>query len=371
MIFGNLPLRVFENRLRNLVGNRVLKITLAITFLCNSRCSICSIWKVYHEDPAKLADEVSKEDLSKLFNQIGKDFLWIEITGGEPFLKENLVDITECVFNNTGIVAGSITTNGLLPDKIEKNVENILERIPGAKNLIVGVSIDGLKDTYEKIRGLNEYDRVLDTFLRLKEVSHRDKNLIPHIAYTFSRYNAGNFREFYETLNLRYGIGIDDFTFTLEHQAPFYRVDPSKENLKFYDSFKAGVLADINYINLLLTEERFHKLSFQRIREDFYHFYLNNISTFMDDPTRMVIPCSAGKYSAYIDSYGNVYPCAMWDVCLGNIKDREFCEIWESEKARDTRRLIRAEKCPICWTPCEAQPSWIVNLKPLKGLFLT
>ncbi|HEC67280.1 MAG TPA: SPASM domain-containing protein [Candidatus Desulfofervidus auxilii] len=81
----------------------------------------------------------------------------------------------------------------------------------------------------------------------------------------------------------------------------------------------------------------------------------------------MIIPCSAGTYSSYIDPYGNVYPCTQWNFKFGNLKENSFKEIWWSKKAEKVRELIKNGKCPNCWTPCEAQPSWVMNFGIIKG----
>lgn len=364
-----LPFRMLQNRIFNIIGDRVYKITFAITFLCNSKCSICNIWRIYSENPERLNEELSKEKIIELFDEIGKDLLWIEITGGEPFLRDDLEEIVSYIYNNTGIFSGAITTNGLLTDRIEMCVRKILQKIPPKKKVIVGVSIDGLRDVYKMIRGVDGYDKSLNTFLKLRDISSEYKNLIPHIAYTISRYNAGNFAKFYEELNKKYGIGIEDFTFTLEHQAAFYGIKPSGKAERFYESFRSKIMRDISYIINRLGEENRSRGLLQKIRKSFYLFYLNKIPEFISDPTKMIIPCSAGKYSAYIDPYGTVYPCTMWDMPLGNINVESFYDIWNSEKSREVRRLIKSGRCPICWTPCEAQPSWILSLDLLRGLF--
>jgi len=327
---------------------------------------VCGIWKIYRENPSKVKEELSKEDIFRLLDDIGKDLIWIETTGGEPFLRNDLEDIMTYIFNNTNIVAGSITTNGLLPDKIERSVKTILGKVPRDKNLTVGVSIDGLRESYAKIRGLDGFDMALDSFLRLKAIAKQNKNLTPHIAYTISSYNAGSFNELYDELNKNHGIEINDFSFTLEHQTPFYGIESPEKNKNPYDLFKAKSFEDIEKINSLFKRKKSSKLSLQGIKESFYLFYLKKMLDFMDNPAKMVIPCSAGKYSAYIDPYGSVYPCTMWNVCLGNIKEKKFYEIWRAEKARDVRKMVNAEKCPICWTPCEAQCSWVMNLESLK-----
>ena len=55
----------------------------------------------------------------------------------------------------------------------------------------------------------------------------------------------------------------------------------------------------------------------------------------------MIIPCSAGTYSSYIDPYGNIYPCTQWNFKLGNLKESSFKKIWWSKKAEEVRIKAR------------------------------
>ena len=61
---------------------------------------------------------------------------------------------------------------------------------------------------------------------------------------------------------------------------------------------------------------------------------------------------------------GTSSPCSMWDARLGNLRETGFqlAPIWDSAATRARRREIVAEKCPHCWTPCEAYQTILCNL---------
>jgi len=76
------------------------------------------------------------------------------------------------------------------------------------------------------------------------------------------------------------------------------------------------------------------------------------------------LPCQALSGSVFIDPYGNIFPCSIFDKNMGNLGDFQFdlAKFWHTEYAIRTRNQIEQGKCPGCWTPCEAYQSILANL---------
>jgi radical SAM protein with 4Fe4S-binding SPASM domain len=74
--------------------------------------------------------------------------------------------------------------------------------------------------------------------------------------------------------------------------------------------------------------------------------------------------CHALRASCFIDSWGNVFPCTIYDRKLGSLRevDYDLARIWQSEEARALQKEIWEYKCPQCWTPCEAYQSILGNV---------
>jgi MoaA/NifB/PqqE/SkfB family radical SAM enzyme len=345
-----------------------IKLTIALTFLCNSRCKTCNIWRIYKKNYEKFYDELTYTDWIKLFDEIGDNLIWIEFTGGEITLKKDVEKIISYAYNNTSITIGGLNTNAVLPKRGLEVIKSILTNIPKEKTLVVGISLDGGPELHYKIRGIKEnFKRALWLFKELKKLGKKYKNLIVHFSYTVSEYNAGNFKSFYNFLKERYGINIDDITITLEHFVSYYnRSYEFKENP--YKKFRNGIIKDVrDYLDLSRKDGKKHKNIIDKIKSYFYKFYVKNIPTFIDNPKKMIIPCSAGTGSAYINPYGDVHPCISLDIKLGNLKKNTFKEIWWGGCAKLTRKQIKRGECPNCWTACEAEPSWVYNFGFIKG----
>ena len=76
------------------------------------------------------------------------------------------------------------------------------------------------------------------------------------------------------------------------------------------------------------------------------------------------LPCKALSSSCFIEPDGGVYPCTSYANKLGNLRDFNYDlrKIWNSEKSKKVRKLIKDNKCGGCWTPCEAYQTIFGNL---------
>lgn len=340
-----------------------IKLTIALTYRCQSRCKHCSIWKLYDQNPERCKDEAHLSLYLKLLEDLRSNILWLEFTGGEAFLRTDIAEIVGFALERTGIFAAGITSNGLNHGLILERVLQILAKSRG-KQLVIGISLDGDPDTYRQVRGLDGFDSAMSTFLHLRQLASSFSNLRPHIAYTINRFNVGEFQNFYSLLSEKYGIGISEISFAIEHPFGYYFQDQMPIVKNTLERFGKRALNDLQVILHLKHDHRFDRLNATSL---FYDYYLKSIPTYLKDPSHQIIPCTAGKNSAFIDPYGNVYPCTMMNTVIGSLKKDDFRTVWESEKRCLAMQNVKLGKCPSCWTPCEAQPSWLLNLGFVKG----
>jgi cyclic pyranopterin phosphate synthase len=89
-------------------GRAIAYLRLSLTDRCNFRCSYCSpLAMEQHEDPLSLS-EVTR--LVAIFAGLG--VRRVRLTGGEPTLRRDLVDIVRAVGATPGIEEIALTTNG-------------------------------------------------------------------------------------------------------------------------------------------------------------------------------------------------------------------------------------------------------------------
>ena len=75
---------------RNMVMRRMLNCNLQVTYRCNFRCRICDFWKPAYDK----SDELTLDDIRLIGAKLGRlGTLIISLAGGEPLIREDLVDI--------------------------------------------------------------------------------------------------------------------------------------------------------------------------------------------------------------------------------------------------------------------------------------
>jgi MoaA/NifB/PqqE/SkfB family radical SAM enzyme len=169
-----------------------LNLTVSLTYRCNSRCKTCNIYQ-------KKVSEFTLAEFEKTFKSIGTIPFWLTMSGGEPFLRKDIVEICKSAYENCRPKIINIPTNGILCDVILDKVDQITQNSPYAE-IIVNLSIDEIGEKHDGIRNVKRnFEKVSETFNRLKKLS--SPNLTVGIHSVISKYNVKNFQKVYEELN--------------------------------------------------------------------------------------------------------------------------------------------------------------------------
>ena len=166
-----------------------LNLTVSVSYHCNSRCKTCNVWK-------KKTNEFTVEEFDKTFASIGKSPYWLTLSGGEPFLRSDIVDICSSAYRHfePGII--NIPTNGILHNSIPKKVEEILTTCPESQ-IIVNLSIDGIGEDHDLIRGITgNFEKSMKTFDALSLLDYPNFSLGIHTV--ISRYNVHKIPQIYK-----------------------------------------------------------------------------------------------------------------------------------------------------------------------------
>ena len=116
----------------------------------------------------------------------------------------------------------------------------------------------------------------------------------------------------------------------------------------------------------LSTKKKSIKRSIERtsiinlVRSIFYEKYIKGIKLFLKRDVKF--NCAASIISAYINPYGDMISCTMWDKKIGNIKNNNFDDLWFSKENQRNKKYVRNGSCTLCWSPCEIQPSMLISL---------
>jgi MoaA/NifB/PqqE/SkfB family radical SAM enzyme len=323
--------------------DRPYKLTFALTSKCNYRCQTCNIW----QKPPQ--DELTAAEIERLFKKM-PDFSWIDLTGGEVFLRRDFLDIVEIILaNSPRLLLLHFPTNGYLTDTIVPAVRRIAQWRP--EKLILTISMDGDEEVNDRIRGVpGGWRRQIETFKRLREVP----GVRTVLGMTVSALNAGQFARAFQAAKNEYPpLNYDDFHINIAHVSPHYYGNTAA------DLVSGSERAMAETISAYMRARTFPPGPISFLEKQ----YLKRVGAFLETK-KTPVRCQALASSCFLDPTGAVYPCTMYDKCLGNVRewDYDLLALWNSESARRLQGEIWEFNCPQCWTPCEAYQSILGSL---------
>lgn len=134
-------------------GRNIHYLRISLTDHCNLRCVYCMPEDITFRPNAELMQDDEILTLTRLFASLGIDK--IRLTGGEPTIRQHVVEIVDGITSIEGIKSVSMTTNGLLLSKLAKPLKDAgLER--------VNISIDTLDP--KKFHRLTRWGKMEDVW---------------------------------------------------------------------------------------------------------------------------------------------------------------------------------------------------------------
>lgn len=311
--------------------------TVIVTYRCNARCTMCNRYKC----PSKPEEEISIETIKKL-----PEMYFTNITGGEPFIREDLKDIVRELYKKSDRIV--ISTNGFFTDRIV----DLCKEFP---NIGIRISIEGLEETNNTIRGLDDgFNRGYTTLKKLVEMGMKDVGF----GMTVQDANAKDLVELYKLSN---DMNMEFATASLHNS--FYFVE-AKNIIK--DREMVGKEFE-KLINEMLNSSSPKKW----FRAYFNHGLINYIYG-----QKRLLPCDMAFDTFFIDPYGDVMPCngTKEKEVMGNLNTQSWDELWNSEQADKVRQKVRA--CDRqCWMIGSVSPAmhkyiWVPAAWVIKHKFL-
>ena len=187
-----------------MANNRIPRPTdasIILTYRCPMRCVMCNIWK----NPTNRKEELKAEDLKCL-----PDLKFINLTGGEPFIREDLADIVEECYKHTNRIV--ISTSGWFEDRVVA----LAKKFP---NIGIRISIEGLSQKNDELRGhAGGFDKGLRTLLTLKHMGLKDIGF----GCTVSNNNSKDMLSLYQ---LSLSMGMEFATAAFHNSFYFHKYD--------------------------------------------------------------------------------------------------------------------------------------------------
>jgi MoaA/NifB/PqqE/SkfB family radical SAM enzyme len=327
------------------------RLTFAITSRCQAQCGMCNIWQ---KKPVE--NELSLEEIEQVFSRYSR-FSWVNLTGGEPFMRSDFTEIVHIVDRNSPhLYLLNFSTNGYLTDTIVTAVREILEHT-SVPRLLVSVSLDGPRELHDRIRGLpGSWERAIATFRQLREL--RSRRFSVYLGFTLQEANLDAFDATMAAARQELGsLSTNEVHVNIAHVSGHYYANNAFNGIPEPDA--AGrVLGRISrarkrrlFDPVSILEHRYQKLA---------RIYQQTGTT--------PLTCQAAAVSCFVDPGGNVYPCSTFAAPIGSLRESgyDLGTIWRSADRGSIRQSVLDGSCPGCWTPCEAYQTILANLLPKR-----
>lgn len=293
-----------QKRYRRYDG-RLMKVFFEVTSRCNSRCISC---KIYERPPT---NELSLSEIEKMFrSECMKNLGHIDLTGGEPFLRDDLADIANMAYSLTGCVVG-MSTNGLLPKKIYETVKRMHPKPE------IHISLNGPKETHDFTRGIKgNYEKVMETYGLLWSLG-----LKPIFQFCINPYNFDDINWAYELAD-KLGTGVGICMARPEPRLQAYDLNiyeySEEQKGKILEQLRPGMVKDV----------------IERILSNSLRF-----------------TCQAGQRILHVSSNGDIFPChdttPEWKN-MGNVRQNSLDEIMSAPRTKGIIERISNFECQPC-----------------------
>ena len=318
----NLGYEVFSKRLQNKIGQQRVPLngSFEVTLRCNLRCEHCYL--PLAERAGSRQGELSLPEIQRILSEIADaGCLWLLLTGGEPLLRRDILDIYDFARHKGFIV--TLFTNGTLLN------EQIADHLAEWRPFAIEISLYGAtQETYERVTGVpSSYARCMRGIELLLERKLPVK--LKSVLLTLNQHELVQMKQFSESLGM-------EFSFDPVVNA---RIDGSLYPTQFRLSPEQIIAIE--------TQDPARATEWPRVYER---------NKDVDISTRSMYICGAGRRGFHIDPYGQLSLCLSARQPSYDLRQGSFQEGWENffggVLAREPSPTFACSECelrPVCF----------------------
>lgn len=332
---SNLISSVVENK-----PERVLDGSIAIwnfTNRCNLSCLHC-----YSKSTLDEVDTLTTEQIKKTILEMKENGVkFIIFSGGEPLTRKDLFEIADFCRENKIITY--LSSNGLYFTK--SNVQRIVDTFN-----YVGISIDGDEETHDYFRGLKgAYKETLKAVQLANATGAKvgirftvTKDTLPSLKFIFELAEKENISKIYISHLVYSGRGLDNLKMDLTKEQRREAVEFILN--KAFEYYESG--RDIEIVTGNMEQDAI--LFLNKFALKYPH---------LRDAMRKRLVAwggnSAGRKLLNINSEGDVRPDPFFPLTVGNIREKNFGEIWQSGELLNQLRVHPRKQLGGICASCE------------------
>ncbi|MFH1744196.1 MAG: radical SAM protein [bacterium] len=314
---------------------RLKDLIFFVTDRCNMRCDHCMFWRrVDSPGPELGCDEIEKTAQSV------PPLRTAALTGGEPFLRQDLWEIVRTFFQRNRTHHVQVDTNGLLLDRMLEVIDRFADLSPG-RYLTYQVSLDGLSETHDRLRRTpGSFERVLSSLKACREVQSK----VPYFrVVVLTNVNRENVNEIEPLAGLLSGMQIPH-VYDFVRGAGFSAWDVPKD-IQIEDDPRDCALPSLEELKDLM--ERIAGIEKREGGE--FGQWITQLRYQIDlyQGGRPPFPClSAGRTAGVVYSDGSVTACEFTQP-FARLADYDFDlgRLWAGPEAGGRRSQITHCRC--------------------------
>lgn len=330
--------------------------TYLVTYRCNARCGMCDSWRM------KPGRELDADGVERVFRRLGALDV-VRVTGGEPFLREDLEAVAKRIFTASRPRVLHVTTNGSLPARVLA----FAERFPEPSRLAFLVSFDGHRQVHDESRGADvTYDAAMSTVRGLAAIRRR---LGLRLAVNHTVISP---RSMDDAARLRADLaplGVEVQTVLAYAESSMYGLKlrgRKAEHLTVPQGYPLHPrLAGADVASFVRGElERAAASGSLPVRVA-KSYYLRGLLARLEgrgDGAHQP-RCVALRSHVRLLPDGRVPVCQFNTETVGDLASDGFEAIWHGAPATKARAWVDA--CPGCWAECEVLPSAVYSAELL------
>ena len=325
---------------------RPVHLTFFVTRRCNLRCPFC----FYREEQDALpgAPELTLEEIRRVARSLDR-LLWVLFSGGEPFLRPDLTEVSGLFHDLNQPTFLTYPTNGQLPEVVAGTTEQILKRCPES-TVVVKLSLDGAGAAHDTMRRApGAFARLMETYRRLADLADRQPRLEVGFNTVFCAENQWQMGAIIElvaglqgarshTLSMvrgrglgREGVDLGQYRSAVRQLEARWRRRPERTHRFGGAGLKAAL---------------------DRLQRRLIH------RTLLEG--RRLIPCEAGRLSLVLSESGDLHPCEERpERSLGNVREAGYDVpgMLRSGRGKAVRAGIEAGGCA-----CSHECNFVTNI---------
>lgn len=310
---GGKYFRILTDRVR---AREFQSLFLFVTSRCNARCRTC-----FYFEKLNRRDDLSFDEIARL-SETAPPFRKLWISGGEPFLRDELADILAMFVRRNGVRNINLPTNGLLPDRIFRVMDRVLEECPDTA-VDLNFSLDGMGATHDSIRGVpNNFVRTVETMRAAGERYRGVRRLRRNVVTVITSENCGEVGAL--------GSWVADQLAPDGHYFEVVRGEMPDPSLKRMTRESLEQLhRELEPLQRRYAQKLFGHLPFG-VRHMAEVYYMGNLRMHydlheqcFDAPAAWPMSCTAGQTTLVVDHNGDFRACEMRGI-LGNLREYGF-----------------------------------------------